>query len=161
MTVFAYGSNMSLGRIRARLASVTVLAVGSLPGRRIAFHKRGRDGSGKADAQIGGPEDRLWGVLMSIAQAEKASLDRFETGYDDQSVSVETVDGRVVSARIYVARPETIDIGLRPYCWFHRFVTHGAKEHDLPAEYVRHLMAFEPLDDPDKTRATRNRKLLE
>mgnify|MGYP002623607894 FL=1 len=50
MKIFTYGSNMHIARLRARVASAVPVERGVVAGRRFAFHKRGLDGSGKADA---------------------------------------------------------------------------------------------------------------
>lgn len=47
---FAYGSNMLTERLIARTPSARPVGTSLLPGHRLTFHKRGRDGSGKCDA---------------------------------------------------------------------------------------------------------------
>jgi hypothetical protein len=57
--------------------------------RRLAFHKRGIDGSVKADAvYMGSVSDRVWGVVFSLRRDEKSVLDEFEFGYHEESVVV-------------------------------------------------------------------------
>jgi hypothetical protein len=53
-----------------------------------------------------------------------------------------------------------IDASLAPFCWYHRFVVHGAKQHRLPADYAEHLQAFESVADEDGERIRRNSLLL-
>lgn len=47
---FAYGSNMSSARLRARVPSCRPIGIAFLPGHELRFHKRSKDGSGKCDA---------------------------------------------------------------------------------------------------------------
>jgi gamma-glutamylcyclotransferase len=163
VNVFAYGSNMSVFRIRSRVASARVLWTGYVCQRRFAYHKRSIDGSAKANSIFTGHDaDRTWGVVYQISLEEKGSLDRYETlgvGYDHEQVDV-IVGDAVQTAWIYVARREAIDESLKPYSWYHRFVVHGAREHRLPQSYIDQLKRFESIRDPDTDRHDRNRRLL-
>ena len=158
--VFAYGSNMSTLRLRARVASASPVAVGYVTHRRLVFHKRGKDGSAKADAYYTGrSSDRVWGVLFSIARDEKPRLDACELGYDTQQIDVIN-ERETIAASIYVAQRDVIDPSLRPFCWYHRLVIHGAREHALPSDYIRDLQALAPLADPDTERKSRHMRIL-
>jgi len=78
LNIFAYGSNMCLRRIRERIASAAMLSTACLTQRRLLFHKRGKDGSAKANALFTGKvSDRVWGVVFTINPAEKPLLDYF------------------------------------------------------------------------------------
>ena len=158
--VFAYGSNMSLQRVAARAASVKVVATGRVFGRRLAFHKIGRDGSGKADAmQSDRREDHVWGVVLSMTQQDKLRLDRCEHRYIQQQVCVRGPD-REHDAILYAASPTVVDPSLKPFSWYHRFVVHGATQHGLPDPYIRHIASFETIADPDVQRDRQNSSLL-
>jgi gamma-glutamylcyclotransferase len=50
MYYFAYGSNMSLSRLRERVPSAEAVGCFSLNGHDLRFHKLSKDGSGKCDA---------------------------------------------------------------------------------------------------------------
>lgn len=151
---------MHTDRIRARVASATPVSIGYVTYRRLAFHKRGKDGSAKANAISTGCEsDRVWGVVFSIAPDEKPVLDDFEFAYNDQQVVV-IADVGTISASMYVAQAEVIDDALKPFTWYHRFVIRGAIQHALPTDYVRHLHTFESVADSDRERRYRNAQLL-
>jgi hypothetical protein len=45
-----------------------------------------------------------------------------------------------------------IDSDLRPYDWYKYHVVTGAKENNLPADYVSMLEGVESILDPDKER---------
>lgn len=161
--IFAYGSNMSVQRMRDRIPNATVLETGYVRGRRFEFHKRSIDGSAKANAMPTGRDlDRVWGVIYQLSCEERDILDRHEflgIGYDRTAADV-FVAGKAVSAYLYEARSEAIDGSLRPYHWYHRFVLQGAIEHGLPEPYIAYLNRFETMADPDPTRDRRNRELI-
>jgi len=136
---FAYGSNMSSERLRARTPSAISLGRARLPDHVLRWHKLGRDGSGKCDIE---PTDAsgedVWGVLYEIDLADKDALDAVEglgVGYDEYAGRVQT-DSGVRDALTYKARPDRIDPDLRPRGWYKAHVLRGAREHGLPADYV-------------------------
>lgn len=161
--VFAYGSNMHPRRIRARVTSAEPVATGYVTGRRLAFHKRGADGSGKADATYTDcASDRVWGVVYSLSEYDKPVLDAYESlsvGYDSETVLVHTAEDSI-DASIYVARSEAIDPALKPYSWYLRFVLMGAKAHNLPAEYLHLLDSVEAELDADRERHLQNIRVV-
>lgn len=153
---------MHLGRIRARVASAKPVATGYVVGRRLAFHKCGADGSGKADAAFTGQDsDRVWGVVYSLSECDKPVLDAYEflgVGYDSETVLVNLAEDSV-HASIYVARPEAIDPAQKPFSWYLRFVLLGAIEHNLPADYLQCLDNVETELDKDQERHLQNTQL--
>src|SRR4051812_40930059 len=95
--VFSYGSNLCIERLRARTPSAVVVAVGTLPGHVLRWHKRSRDGSGKCNAYATGREDDIvWGVVYELTPADKLVLDVCEglgEDYFEKSVEVRTQTG--------------------------------------------------------------------
>ena len=162
--IFAYGSNLHICRMRARVPSAIPVAIGYVVQRRLAFHKRSVDGSAKADAAFSPKaNDRVWGIVYQIDTIEKPSLDQHEflgIGYDQQRAHVVTADGISIMAWMYVAHPSTIDKSLKPYGWYLEFVIQGAYQHRLPLCYIADLHRIEPTVDPDPTRDEANRRLL-
>ena len=162
--VFAYGSNMCTPRMRARVPSATPVTIGYVSQRKLVFHKRGEDGSAKADALFTAcPTDRAWGVVYRLRREQKAVLDQHEflgIGYDEEEVDVEHETGSL-RAWTYVARREAIDRSLLPYSWYHDYVVHGACQHRLPDSYVDYLRTFESLVDTDSARHATNRRLID
>lgn len=154
MLYFAYGSNMSLPRLLARLPRVDSLGRASLSEHQFRYHKRGVDGSAKADAlYTGRVEDRVHGVLYRLADGDRVLLDQIEdagVGYEAKPVSVMIAGGNMVEAYTYVALH--IDRSLRPFDWYYQHVLHGAQDAALPAEYVEYLEGLSYCDDPDKER---------
>jgi gamma-glutamylcyclotransferase len=156
---FAYGSNLSSCRLRARTSSARSLGVARLDGRALAWHKRSVDGSGKCDI-VAHKTAVVWGVVFEIARSEKPLLDAAEglhQGYALTDVSV-VLDGGLVVAQAYVATD--LDATALPYHWYKAFVVAGAAEHGLPAPYRAQLAATLSVPDPDRARAARNARIL-
>jgi len=152
---FAYGSNMSRRRLRARVASAEFLGLGLLNHYALAFHKVSEtDGSGKCDI-VTTRDSTVYGALFRIAEADLATLDWYEgtgIGYERHRVSVQTSAGQGVAAWTYIATKT--DPGLRPYHWYKRHLLEGALEARLPEDYVRRIEAVEAIEDPDVKRAS-------
>ena len=168
---FAYGSNMLTRRLhdRKRAPSAYRVATGFITGYQLAFDKEGKDKegrrSGKCDVQeTGRTTDRVYGVLFSIAAAEKECLDKAEgatgrnPGYKAVNITVTANDGSRPTALTYIAVRK--DASLRPYHWYKAFVVAGAEEHGLPPAYVAWLRTFESEADPDVQRGTENEAVL-
>ena len=151
MTVkyFAYGSNMLTSRLRERAPSARFVATGHVDGRRLTFHKVGKDGSGKADAEhTGDARDRVHGVVFEITAADKKSLDKFEgKGYAEEVTRVLTTGGTIESVTYIAVRK---DSALRPTPVYKALVVAGAVEHHLPPDYVERLRAVATTEDPGR-----------
>ena len=161
MIGFAYGSNMLLRRLQARVPSARMIGAGWLAGHRLCWDKQGRDGSGKCDAAYTGvPADIVWGVLYSLDIGEKPILDGYEglhQGYDEKQVAIVAPQG-TLSAQIYYATAR--DQRLLPYDWYKAFVLAGARENRLPPEYIAFLEATACIPDADQARAALNANIL-
>ncbi len=163
LNYFAYGSNLLPPRLRARTPSCRVAVRATLPGYRLAFHKRGADGSGKGDACFtGAAQHRVHGVVYEIALEEKAALDRAEgAGYAVRELTVADAQGRSLQAFAYIAEPSHIEPHLQPFSWYRALVLHGARVHGFPADYLAAIEAVTTRVDPDVRRARRAFALLE
>jgi len=163
MKYFAYGSNMSLVRLRARTPSAVSRGRHDLYGHALKFHKSSRDGSGKCDAHYTGLEaDVIMGVLYEIDPDEKHLLDEAEGlghGYDQKVVSLVSVDGHSLTATTYVATH--FNPMLKPYSWYLHHVLVGAREATLPESYIASLAAVETIQDPDQKREARERAIYQ
>lgn len=163
MLYFAYGSNMSLPRIRARIPSAEFVTVASLPGHRLTFSKPGIDGSGKCDAlRTDNPTDRVIGVVYMIDPAEKKILDRYEglgVDYHEKTASLTAFEGHAISAYLYIATE--VKTGLKPYHWYKRHVLSGAEQAGLPGDYLAMIRAIASVDDPDPDRNGRELRIYD
>ena len=157
MKYFAYGSNMSLRRLEARLKNVEPLGVFCLPQHRLAFHKASVDGSAKCDAFFSSNlDDKMLGVVYEISDDDKETLDHIEgVGYGYDQKSVELIDelGNRLNAYLYYAT-ET-DSDREPYDWYHYHVLAGAHEARLPADYIEQILTFETKADASQERFER------
>jgi hypothetical protein len=151
----AYGSNMSLNRLLARLPNAKRIGVATVNGFQLSFDKKGFDDSGKCNAnQTDDPDDVLYGVLYQITGEEKAILDKIEgPRYDCLAINVTTESGDTHNAYCYVAN--TFDSQLLPYDWYLRHVLTGAEEAQLPDWYVNKIRFQHSKQDPDKLRSER------
>jgi len=152
---FAYGSNMSSRRLRRRVPSARVVDVAALAGHRLAWHKKGSDGSGKCDIPAGKVDDMVYGVLYTFDPAHKPRLDRAEglgRSYGQRDVEVSPLgrEARVTAITYYALR---IDVTYVPYDWYRDHVLIGAREHALPGHYVRLIESVSVLRDENTRRA--------
>ena len=157
---FAYGSNLCLPRLRARVPEVRALGPAALRGHELRWHKKGTDGSGKCSIVYVGGDAIVHGALFAIPATGVSALDRAEgSGYKDIGVSVESTEGDV-TAKTYVAVESVIDDARQPYSWYKALVLSGAESQGLPPAYVDALRLVEAVDDPDAEREQRHRAFL-
>jgi gamma-glutamylcyclotransferase (GGCT)/AIG2-like uncharacterized protein YtfP len=161
---FAYGSNMSNGRLRARVPSARPVFVTQLHGHTLKFHKRSeKDGSAKADAEYTGRNgDCVWGVVFEFDADQKPDLDAAEGlghGYEEKQVSLKDCTGQIYQAWIYFASQSHKVATLRPYSWYLHFVVEGAKQHGIPPDYIASLEGVESCEDRDRDRDARERAI--
>lgn len=136
---FAYGSNMCSERLRSRITSLNIVGRASLKDRKVVFNKRSKDGSGKANL-VESPGSVVWGVLYEINVQDLYTLDKIEGGYERITVRVQKPDGSEVEAVTYVSEDLTNDS--RPYKWYKKLLLSGAREHNLPQDYIAYLEGF-------------------
>ncbi len=161
-TYFAYGSNMSLKRIKKRVPSAKPIGAGILRCHRLEFHKKSKDKSGKCDIVLSSAADVVWGRVFHINSKEKETLDCYEglgRGYFEKYVTVELDCGSTVRAVTYYANPKKTKLGLKPYAWYKRHVLKGVKEAHLPPEYIKRIKAIYAKEDRCKERAARELKI--
>lgn len=155
MHYFAYGSNMSLSRLRERVPSAEPVGCFSLGCHDLRFHKTSKDGSGKCDAYFTSDAgDMIYGVLFKINPIDKSALDKAEGlghGYDEKEVSVTAQDGSKVRATTYIATK--IEESLKPYSWYVNHVLIGATQSSLPSDYIEaKIKSVDVVEDSDRDR---------
>ncbi len=161
--IFSYGSNMYSKRIKNRTPSVNILGIGKLIGYRIEFSKKSKDGSGKATLVKTNNKDFVWGTIFSISKQEKQLLDEAEGlghGYKEDHINVKTNTNEDVYPLTYVADESYIDNSLLPYDWYKRLVVEGAKENDLPLDYIKKLEMQKSKIDINEKRANQEMSIL-
>ncbi len=162
---FAYGSNMATARLRERMPSATPLGIATLPGQTLRFHKRSKDNSAKCNAfATAGDDGAVIGVLFKFGPAERGKLDAAEgagKGYYAKVVTVTNNKGCRRKVLTYLASPDAIDDSLKPYSWYKDHVLAGAKEHNLPPDYItQYIDAVEAVEDPHRERDKKERAAL-
>ena len=157
MYYFAYGSNMSQRRLRQRLPSSESLGYARLPGYAVVFHKRGSlDASGKCGLIAAGDDALAHGVVFTIADRDKAALDRIEgvgNGYSCHDVIAHHPELGLLPCLTYLATD--LDETLRLFPWYRQHVLVGAREHQLPIDYISQLQTLPVTEDPDGARHAR------
>lgn len=150
---FAYGANLHPGWLRRRVQSAVVIGAAELPGHRIEFRKRGRDGSGKSDAcPTGLASDRLAGALYRLSKADLQRLGAAEAGYHLDEITVESAEG-ALAALTWRADSVQLVAGLPPWNWYLALLRAGAAIHGLPESHRRWLETVVAAPDPDRDRA--------
>jgi gamma-glutamylcyclotransferase len=160
----AYGSNLHPYRLSQRVPSAQLVDVVSLPGLRLGFQKRSKDGSAKClYVATACTDDRLHAAVYRIADVEKPILDAIEglgQGYDEAWHRVRVGDS-MLDAFAYTAAASHIEPGLKPYDWYREMVVLGAKFHALPKPYIESIRGVDTSIDPDSNRAKRQQTLCE
>lgn len=163
MYYFAYGSNMCERRICSRVRSSHFISLGHIKKYILKFNKLSNDGSGKCNiCYTGGESDKVFGVIYEMEDSERALLDHVEglgKGYQVMNSDVITADG-AVNAFLYIADLTAVNNHVLPYHWYKKLVVAGARQHDLPVEYIDYLNAMAAIDDPNKERELRELKNL-
>lgn len=133
---FAYGSNMSSDRLRARLPGARSLGRAWLENKRLVCNKPSKDGSGKANL-VDAVGVVVWGVLYEIGDDDWRALDRYEPDYSRFPCEVNLDGGERRAAQVYVWTGRGPDIPLLH--WYRRHLLEGAREHGLPPSHIRSL----------------------
>lgn len=161
MLYFAYGSNMSITRLKRRAPSAIRTGICTLQNHDLRFHKESADGSGKCDAfRTGNSEDFVIGSLFEIDPADKPSLDSAEGlgfGYNEKQIPVVKDSGEICFAVTYYAI--RINRTLKPYSWYLQHVIIGAMESNCPAIYVSRIKAIKTMEDDNQERDAQERAI--
>ncbi len=154
MFYFAYGSNLSTNRIKARVPSAIKISKASLPGHQLKFHKIGRDNSGKCDAFFtGNNNDIVLGIVYSIDPEEKKLLNRAEglgNGYEIKKALVYPDETSPLSVFTYYATH--IDKKIQVLDWYKSHVLYGMKEHSFPHDYLEQVEEIKAIIDSNQKR---------
>lgn len=139
---FAYGSNLDVGQKRRRTGPVREARRARLPGYRLAFNKRGMDGSAKANIEPAAA-NVVWGVVYKCSRAAFEAMDRHEGvaagHYRRTRVRVQVDSGEELDADTYIAETAWVFDGLAPSREYLDRIIGGAKEHALPDDYIAAL----------------------
>jgi len=157
---FAYGANVHPGWLRRRIPDAELLGAAVLPGHRLAFRKRGRDGAARSDAQPGSmPGDTLPGVLYAVRSEALAQLGAAGAGYRMEAVEV-LLAGAPRQAVTWRAEDSAVAAGLQPPDWYVALIRAGAAMLGLPAAHQEWLASVPVRVDRDSEQSRIARALL-
>jgi gamma-glutamylcyclotransferase len=139
---FAYGSNLSIGRLQERVGKVMHCGLATLEGYRFSFNKKGSDGTGKANIM---PDDSstVEGAIYQLTEEQLNQLDRYEGApkhYQRKNVFLTFPSGQKVEAITYVAQNHFISPRpLRPSVEYLNHIFNGARENHLSSAMVQKI----------------------
>jgi len=140
MKIFCYGSNMNTERITERCSSSCFISRAKISGYKLVFNKKSKDKSGKANLVHTGDKSLVWGVIFDISEDQKSILDKAEglgRGYDEYKLQVINDLEQEIECVCYIATDSKyLDDNLKPHDWYTDFCLLGAKEHNLPKEWI-------------------------
>ena len=140
MNIFCYGSNMNTERITERCSSSRFISRAKVNGYKLVFNKKSKDKSGKANLIYTGDKSLVWGVIFDISEDQKPLLDKAEglgRGYDEYKLIVINDLEQEIECVCYIATDEKyLDNNLKPYDWYKEYCLIGAKQHNLPEDYI-------------------------
>lgn len=133
-----------------RVPSAEAIGRAQLQDKRVVFNKRSKDGSGKANL-LDSYGSIAWGVLYKLDFDDIETMNRIEGGYTCSEVTVQLDNGTTVMAKTYISM-EVTDEPVA-YDWYKDVVITGAREHNLPVDYVRYLDHLPSKDDTSNSKA--------
>lgn len=146
------------------MPSANLLGVVELDKYRLAFHKKGQDGSSKCNLVRTDSEfDRVYGAVYELEQEHKNVLDCFEGtgyGYRDQQIMLQC-QGQAYKCFTYFAQQSHIVEKLKPYHWYKQLVVRGARYLRFPDSYLVLIESIESVEDPDEKRRKEYERLME
>ena len=162
--VFCYGSNMSSKRILDRCSTATFKEVVKVDGYKFSFNKKSTDGSGKGNMNASKLKtDFVLGVIFEIEESQRKALEDAEglgKGYEEIKLDLTNETGKKVECIAYIAtEAKFIDNKLVPYDWYKEHCLIGAREYNLPDEYVEMIEAIASGVDTDTARAEKERNI--
>lgn len=155
MLYAAYGSNLHPVRLSLRLPGSRFQGAAIVAGKRLCFHKRSVDTSGKCNFAAG--DSCIYVAIYELNGHEKAQLDQIEgSGYTVETIRV-TGFGECFT---YVAARSYIDNRLRPYSWYKQLILAGCEFLEFPADYIATIRDIAATEDPDRERHATNMRIV-
>jgi gamma-glutamylcyclotransferase (GGCT)/AIG2-like uncharacterized protein YtfP len=142
---FAYGSNLATDQKANRTGPIREAKRARLEGYRLAFNKQGSDGTGKANI-VKEPGATVWGAVYRCSPDALREMDKHEgvaSGhYTREAVRTCLDSGAELDAVAYVAGPGFINDSLGPSPIYLQTILRGAREHELPNDYICRVEAL-------------------
>lgn len=138
---FAYGSNLSKQQMLQRIGHIPASQQARLQHHRLAFNCHADQ---EFYANVMPSEgDALWGVIYLCDRCAMLTLDHYEGVaqgcYRRTQVDIETAAGEQRQVEIYLAAASRLLRDGQPSLVYLDRILVGAKEHALPAEYIREI----------------------
>ena len=166
---FGYGSNMLIKKLKDRCPSAekiepTTNSQHMIRNHAFRFHKVSDDGSSKGDAmETKNADSIVYGVIFTIEEEEKSKLDKAEgLGYGYEEKIVDVIDEKtteVITAVTYYAT--RINHDLEPYDWYKLQTVKGARDNNLPVDYIKKIEDMSSKPDNNEERRNRAELFLE
>lgn len=144
---FAYGPNMSVERVEPHVPTARMIGPALARNKRLAFNKRGVDGTGKANL-TDDPNSVVWGVLYEIDMDDLKRLDQSEGGYEPIEIQVMTDHEGGLRATAYVAANACEE--LLPLEAYKAVIVDAAYQAQLPEDYIEGLEKIESQAGPNQ-----------
>lgn len=139
---FAYGSNINMKQMKQRCPSVQFRSKAVLPGYRLAFPLRSKRWGGGVAGILAEEGNRVEGVVYEISEKDMERLDKFEGvdkgRYYRGRVKVILEGGSSIEAWAFFTNSEDGSL-FTPSKRYLETMLEGAKEHQLPAQYIKDL----------------------
>jgi gamma-glutamylcyclotransferase (GGCT)/AIG2-like uncharacterized protein YtfP len=147
---FAYGSNLDIKQVRQRCRGCDIrkVAIGYLPGHRLAFTQFYEPwGGGVADI-VKSPKSCVWGILYELSLDSLKLLDAYEgypTDYDRTKYNIITSEGRGLKAWVYSVKRKDGDF-IPPSKRYIDILKRTAKASGFPKDYLSYLGQIKVVD---------------
>jgi gamma-glutamylcyclotransferase len=138
---------MCVDRLRIKNPSAKLIAVGQLPGYKLAFHRKAKSWCGGVADIVTAPDTEMWGAVWELCMSDSDSLDAQEGvsqkdgvdvgHYRRLQVTVTTSGGHVCSCRTYEVVKKRV--GLAPSPAYKGCILTGALAVGLPSDYLKEL----------------------
>jgi hypothetical protein len=133
---------MSTKRLRDRIPDVRSVGIAVLKGYEFKCNKKSNDGSSKGNITPR-KDAHTWGVIFILPNDAITVLDKAEGGYKRISVSVSRVD-QEMECETYISQEISTEL---PYDWYMNYIIEGAREHELPEDYIQSLSTIKAIAD--------------
>lgn len=139
---FAYGSNLNIGQKTSRTGSIRRSIPCKLLGYRLAFNKRGNNGSVYANI-IPEMGSTVWGIAYLCSPSALSAMDRYEGvsegHYLQCDVELVSQSGEILRAVTYIAGSAHVCEDGSPADEYLNLIVEGAVSHGLPEDYIESI----------------------
>lgn len=164
MKIFAYGSNMFTNKLKINAPSASKICNAFIKGYILKCNKKSADQSAKGNIiRTGNEEDVVWGVIWTIDEQDKLTLDLAEglgQGYIEETLSFLDSENGTHEAQVYIADNSAIADGLHPYDWYKEYIISGAVENNLAQDYIEKLKLIDFIEDTNEERRKKHFEIL-